>query len=337
MAEQRPEHAHDALAAVALPSVNAPMTIVPEEALLAEQRHPVRPSWNPAEEARHRANVEAAALAAHTKAAGKRNRKDAGPARIETPAGLASFVQQTAPTPLGPARVHSTVAPRSLTITGFFLAFAYPAVFLALNDWGHIVFDGNNHAHLDERARRITYVVLGGAAFCLLLGWFWWGITAAVNARKRTRWAVSPTWLPVSYLLVAMAAGGAAVSKHWLDHDVKYAYVGAGAFALCVYFATLGTYSKTAAAVGSESKYFTRLIVIPWVVLAMAGVVAFFSSFLSAQVRLALYLVLELVQGVYGLTMYQAMAAFDRACAGTRLTRADDDEAIKHFLKIPRR
>ena len=180
-------------------------------------------------------------------------------------------------------------------------------------------------------------MVLGGAAFCLLLGWFWWGITAAVNARKRTRWAVSPTWLPVSYLLVAMAAGGAAVSKHWLDHDVKYAYVGAGAFALCVYFATLGTYSKTAAAVGSESKYFTRLIVIPWVVLAMAGVVAFFSSFLSAQVRLALYLVLELVQGVYGLTMYQAMAAFDRACAGTRLTRADDDEAIKHFLKIPRR
>ena len=42
-----------------------------------------------------------------------------------------------------------------------------------------------------------------------------------------------------------------------------------------------------------------------------------------------------LVQGIYGLTMYQAMSHFDRACAGRRLGH-DDPDAVANFLKFAR-
>jgi hypothetical protein len=52
----------------------------------------------------------------------------------------------------------------------------------------------------------------------------------------------------------------------------------------------------------------------------------------AGQVLLGVFVLAQLVQGLYGLTMYQAMASMDRACVGTRMMRQDDQEFAK-FLK----
>ena len=102
-----------------------------------------------------------------------------------------------------------------------------------------------------------------------------------------------------------------------------------------MYFSTLATYRRTAQSVNSTTTYFTRLIVVPWFVVIAAGVIAWFWKYLPTQAMLGAYVALQLVQGLYGLTMYQAMASLDRACAGTRQMRPDDQEFAK-FLKVAR-
>jgi hypothetical protein len=231
-------------------------------------------------------------------------------------------------------RRYGTVVPRVICVTGFFLAFAFPAMFLWLNQAGHAdLVDGTFEP--DEMARRIAIVMLGGAAFCMLVGWLWWGVAAAVNARRVARWSVSPWYVPLTYLAVATAAIAAGYAERWLGENVVYARAIALAFAVMMYFSTLSTYRTTSQSLGATTKYFSRLIVVPWVVAAFVGVFAFFSEFLPSQAILGAYVALQLVQGLYGLTMYQAMAAVDRASVGTRMLQQDDQEFAK-FLKLAR-
>jgi hypothetical protein len=231
-------------------------------------------------------------------------------------------------------RLHDTMVARTLTVAGFFILFAFPAVALVLNDGGHLTYK-HRALHLDEQAHRIVAVMLSGAAGCLLVGWLWWAVAASLNAGKRSRWAVSPFFVPVTYILYGMLALIAGLSKQVLGHNHLYGWLGALGCAVVIYFSTLGAYSKTAQGVGSPSTYFTRLIVIPWATLAGSLVALFFARYLSEEARLIVFLLFVLVQGFYGLTMYQAMIHFDRACAGTRLGH-DDPDAVANFLKFAR-
>jgi hypothetical protein len=231
-------------------------------------------------------------------------------------------------------RLHDTMVPRTLTVAGFFILFAFPAVALLLNDGKHLTYR-HRVVHMDAQAHRIIAVMLAGAAGCLLVGWLWWSVAAALNAGRRSRWAVSPFFVPVTYVLYAMLAIIAGLSKQVLGDNWFYGQAGALAAAVAIYFSTLGAYSKTAQGVGSPSKYFTRLIVIPWAAFVGSMIALFFAKYLSEEARLIVFLLFVLVQGIYGLTMYQAMSHFDRACAGRRLGH-DDPDAVANFLKFAR-
>jgi hypothetical protein len=297
-------------------------------------RHPARPTWNPAEEARRRAEIEQAAIDQFDS---KRRRKKDVP-EPTTSISLAQISAMSAAHRREEEQVNDrhfgTVVPRAICVTGFFLAFAFPAVFLWLNQNGHAdLMDGRFEP--DEMARRITFTLLIGAAACQLIGWLWWGVAAALNANRTARWAVSPWYVPGTYFAVGAAAVAAGYAERWLGENVIYARAVALAFGVMMYFSTLSTYRRTAQSLGSSTKYFTRLIAWPWVVAAFAGVFAFFSEFLPAQAVLGAYVALQLVQGLYGLTMYQAMASFDRASVGTRQMHQDDQEFAK-FLKLAR-
>ena len=296
---------------------------------------PVRPTWNPAEEARRRAEMEAAALEA---AQPKRRRGKTPPPPPPDPTITTQIRMIAEALPdrehAKPGRYHGVVVPRAITVTGFFIAFAFPAAFLYLNHLGHAdLVDGRFRP--DEFAKRITVVMLGGAAMCMLVGWLWWGVAAALNARHRARWAVSPWYVPLTYLGVAALAVGAGVAERWLGENVIYARACALAMAVMMYFSTLATYRRTAQSVNSTTTYFTRLILVPWFVFLGAAVLAWFWKYLPTQAMLGAYVTLQLVQGLYGLTMYQAMASLDRACAGTQQMRPDDQEFAK-FLKVAR-
>lgn len=299
-----------------------------------DSRHPVRPTWNPAEEARRRAAQEAAALEQYESK--HRRRRDTPEPTTSIPLAQISAMSASHRREEEHAndRHYGTVVPRAICVTGFFLAFAFPAVFLWLNQNGHAdLVDGAFEP--DEMARRVTFTLLIGAAACQLIGWLWWGVAAALNANRTARWAVSPWYVPTTYLAVGAAAVAAGYAERWLGENVIYARAVALAFGVMMYFSTLATYRRTAQSLGASTKYFTRLIAWPWVVAAFGGVFAFFSEFLPAQAVLGAYVALQLVQGLYGLTMYQAMASFDRAAVGTRQMRQDDQEFAK-FLKLAR-
>ena len=296
---------------------------------------PVRPSWNPAEEARRRAEMEAAALQA---AQPKRRRGKTPPPPPVDPTITTQIRMIAESLPdrehAKPGGYHGVVVPRAICVTGFFLGFAFPAAFLYLNHLGHAdLVDGRFEP--DEFATRISMVMLGGAAVCMLIGWLWWGVAAALNARHRARWAVSPWYVTLTYLGVAALAVGAGVSERWLGENVIYARACALALAVMMYFSTLATYRRTAQSVNSTTTYFTRLILVPWFVVIGIAVLAWFWKYLPTQAILGAYIAIQLVQGLYGLTMYQAMASLDRACAGTQQMRPDDQEFAK-FLKVAR-
>lgn len=313
------------------PAVNGPQQVATAS---PDTRHPVRPSWNPAEEARRRAELERQALEQLDKKKGRR-RDEPEPTTSIPLAKIAAMSQaHREEAEHATDRRIPTVVPRAICVTGFFIAFAYPAVLLWLNQKGHADLV-NGAFRLDDVSKRVTTVMLLGAAACMLLGWLWWGVAAAINARRKARWTVTPWFVPLTYLTVAAAAVGAGISERWLGDDADYVRIVALAFAVVMYFATLSAYRRSAQAIGGATKYWTRLIVLPWMIAVSGGVFGFFSEFLPARAVLGAYVLLQLAQGLYGLFMYQAMTAFDRASIGTHQLQQNDQDFAK-FLKLAR-
>ena len=68
---------------------------------------------------------------------------------------------------------------------------------------------------------------------------------------------------------------------------------------------------------------------------SVAVVFAAVYRYLPSRGLLIGFLVAQLVQGLYGLTMYQAMDAVDRATAGTHMSHGEGQDFAK-FLKPSR-
>lgn len=227
-----------------------------------------------------------------------------------------------------------TVMPRTICVTGFFVGFAAPAVFLVLHQRGHADLI-NGRFQPDEFARRVLTVTLVGAAICMLVGWLWWSVAASLNARRTARWSVSPFYVPSTYLAVAGAAVVGWKADQLGGAGAMWVRGAALLFALAMYFATLTEYRRLAQAVGSSTRHFTRLIVVPWAVVVGGVIYAVLYRYLPSRGLLIGFLVAQLVQGAYGLTMYQAMHSVDRSTAGTHMTHHEGQEFAK-FLKAAR-
>ncbi|MEY4338648.1 MAG: hypothetical protein RLZ14_498 [Actinomycetota bacterium] len=227
-----------------------------------------------------------------------------------------------------------TVMPRAICVSGFFVGFAAPAVFLMLNQRGHADLI-NGRFHPDEFARRVLTVTLVGGAVCMLVGWLWWSVAASLNARRTAKWSVSPFYVPSTYAAVAVAALIGWKAEQWVGGRVAWVRAAALLFALVMYFATLTEYRRLAHAVGSSTRHFTRLIVVPWAAAAVAVVFVAVYRYLPSRGLLVGFLMAQLVQGVYGLTMYRAMDGVDRSTAGTRMTHHEGQDFTK-FLKAAR-
>ncbi|MFZ4720310.1 MAG: hypothetical protein ACOYMR_12855 [Ilumatobacteraceae bacterium] len=308
------------------------------EPVVAQVQQPVRPSWNPAEEARRRAELEAAAAVPAERSSRRRRGREPEP-----PVDLTATAQIRAIAADMPVREeretgahHMVMVPRVITLTGFFLFFAIPAIVLILNQQGHVpLMDGVFEP--DEYAKRLLSVLVIGAVVCQLGGWLWWGVAASLNAQNVARWSVSPWYVPLTYLAVAAVAIVSRVVYGWLQQNPKYedyaiiAPACAAGFAVIMYFSTLGTFRRSAQGIGDETKYWTRLIVWPWLMAIAGGVTAWFWAYLPTQAVLGTYVAVQLFQGLYGLWMYQAMTSFDRACTGTRQMRQDSQDFAKFF------
>lgn len=297
---------------------------------------PVRPSWNPVEEARRRAELEAAQAAPPPPTRGRK--KGAAPKvdvsatqQIRVMASQLAGREQRKLVDEG--QHHAVMVPRAITVAGFFLGFVFPAVFLYLNKSDHApLVDGAFEP--DEFATRVSVVLLGGGAICMLVGWLWWGVMASLNAARKAKWALSPWFVPLTYVGVAVAALAAGTAKMWLGDAAIYAWACAAAFGVMMYFNTLSTFKKSAEGVGADGRYWGRLIVWPWITSAAAGILAWFWHYLPPQAVLGAVVAAQLIHGLYGLWMYQAMLSFDRGCAGTRQMRQDNQDFAKFFKAV---
>lgn len=166
------------------------------------------------------------------------------------------------------------------------------------------------------------------------LGWLWWSVAAALNATNRSRWSVAAWAAPVGYAISLAVVGAVPVISDHVDPELGTLVVLLGVFVLAIaHFAVLRAYRQTAAAIGGAVTPWTLVIMLPWAALAFSVIVAFLSKAIGDAVFE------RVMQGGwvafyagYAISLYSAMASFDRACSGTVLGRAGRGE-LPEFLK----
>lgn len=110
-----------------------------------------------------------------------------------------------------------------------------------------------------------------------------------------------------------------------------------GLLIVIAHFGVLRAYRRTAEAIGAEVRPWARVIALPWVTLVCSLLLAFFGQVLDQTVfTLVLGTLWVCCYLACATSMYQAMAAFDRACAGRRLVRGDDDGLPEFAARVRR-
>jgi hypothetical protein len=167
-----------------------------------------------------------------------------------------------------------------------------------------------------------------GACFCL--GWCWWTAAAALNARNKAKYAISPIFGPFAiattgaclYLLPRAldARADAADGEQW---KLTALCVGLCVVPMIAYFSTVGTFSRTADAIGASRRPWFVIIGMPWVM----GGLFLFSRFFTTAVGDGYWTVTGVIGlvlvGGYVLALYLAMTSFDRTCAGRHMSHHD--------------
>ena len=185
----------------------------------------------------------------------------------------------------------------------------------------------------DEFAKRISLVMIGGGVLCMLFGWLWWGIAAALNARAPRASGRCRRWyVPLTYFAVGGAAVLAGMSPRWLDDQAIYARACALAFGVVMFFSTLGTYRthRGGGGLGDEVLHAPHRR-------AVGGVrcrrrVWWFWHYLPTQAILGAYVGAAVGAGpVRAVDVSGDARRSTRPCAGTRQMRQDDQEFAKFF------
>lgn len=232
---------------------------------------------------------------------------------------------------------HHTLVPRLMVVTSMLAALGFPLFLGVLYRQGH--FDMVDWKWtFDERGRQSALSGLSAIVACFCLGWCWWTAAAALNARNRAKYAISPIFGPF-----AIATTGACLyllpRALTAQRDAEQAdqwKLTALCVLLCVvpvvaYFSTVGTFSRTAGAIGASRRPWFVIIGLPWVM----GGLFLFSRFFTTAVGDSYWTVTGLIGliliGGYVLALYFAMTSFDRTCAGRHMSH--DDRGTPDFFQ----
>lgn len=224
---------------------------------------------------------------------------------------------------------HHTLLPRLMVVTSMLAALGFPLFLLELYRQGHFEMVDWKW-YFDERGRRLAVSGVYAIGACFCLGWVWWTAAAALNARNKAKYAISPIFGPFAiattgaclYLLPrALKALDEAASD---DRLKMWALV----VTLCVvpvfaYFSTVGTFSRTAGAIGASRRPWLVIVGLPWVM----GGLFLFSRFFTTAVGDGYWTMTGVIGwvmiGGYVLALYFAMTSFDRTCAGRHMSHDD--------------
>ena len=235
-----------------------------------------------------------------------------------------------------PGSSHHTVLPRTMVISGLLAALGSPLFFGLLYRQGHFDIIGNDW-YFDERGRSLAVAAVAAVAACTGLGWLWWTIAASLNARQRARYAVAPWFAPFASLIIVGCLSllpSAITTFRDNTDDKRLVALCAALIALPIvaFFSTLGAYRRAANSIGASQRPWNLMIVLPWA-MAAANLISRFFTLAAGDSYLTIIGVVNMAAlGVIVLSLYQAMASFDRACAGRHLAAADRGE-VPDFLR----
>ena len=233
--------------------------------------------------------------------------------------------------------MYHTLVPRMMVITALLAALGFPLLLGMLMYQGHLEVEGNDW-FFDDRGR---YVAIAGAvvlALCYGLGWFWWGVAAALNARLRSRYVVTPFFVPFTLLLIGASAYFVPrllqerTGSTDADNNRLIVAIGLMVMAFIAHFGSLSAYRRAAGAVGGTQRPWTFIIMLPWAGLGLNLLARFFTTAVGDQYMTVIGVVNLGFIGMYVLGTYQALASFDRACAGRHMAHSDRSE-LPDFLR----
>ena len=233
--------------------------------------------------------------------------------------------------------LHHTLLPRTMVIAALLAALGSPLVAFVLERQGHLELDGTDW-YFDQRGRSVATAVLVAVVACSVLGWLWWTTAAALNARKRARYTVSPIFAPLLILLMSGCAvllvGTLQTDRFGDDERARRALVVTALIVIVVvsHFLILEAYRRAARAIGGSQRPWLFVILLPWATLAANLLAQFFARTVDASYLGVSALGNMFVCGVQVLALYQAMSSFDRACSGRHMAHNDRGE-LPDFLR----
>lgn len=235
-----------------------------------------------------------------------------------------------------PESMHHTILPRTMVIAGLLAALGSPLFFLVLHQQDHFDIVGNDWI-FDEHGRRLAKAAVTAIVACFLLGWLWWATVAALNARRRARYAVSPWLASITALLtVGCVALLPAVVDRLQDNEEDTGLLTMFCVLMVVpvvsFFGTLSSYRRSAGGIGASQRPWNVVIVLPWVLVAVNLLAQFFSNAVGDNFLMVMGVVNMAFLGAMVLGLYRGMAAFDRACAGSHMAHTDRAE-LPDFLR----
>ncbi len=215
-------------------------------------------------------------------------------------------------------RIVSTAVPHALTIVG-----------LLISVGAQLLLAGSDEAtNATERPALVIVSAAAGASFWI--GWIWWTVMAAVNARAVNSRALSPWTVPFELAFIAFASVVYGMVRQGAQYTEKadFAKLVFVTVVLITHLVVLSNFRNTAKMLGADNGDWTRVMWVPFVVgpLAMMAMIAVGASdtVLGLQVGLG---VMVVGLGYWALCMHRAMATWERGV----VRRAEQHESKELF------
>ncbi|MCE9622854.1 MAG: hypothetical protein K8R99_10955 [Actinomycetia bacterium] len=241
-------------------------------------------------------------------------------------------MQRVAVAPEETVRHFHTWLPRQMVTVGLYGGLLTPVGLYFLDDNDHIGF-ANGRVVVDpvgQESMRVVTLVASGLVF---VGWLLWTITAALNARGKSRWSISPLSLPMAYVFIAgLAVGASAFTENFTNKYAGPAVAIVLIVGVICHLGVLAAFRRAAVAIGAPDTPWTHVMVLPLAIGLISTLGAFFTQAISSQ---ASYLAFSGLTFLLSLLMIaswvRAMATFDRSCVGRQMTH--ENMEIPAFLR----
>lgn len=271
---------------------------------VAGTHHPVRPTWNPVEEARRKAELQAAA------AMGVAGADAAGPSALD------AFIGQQAPRRVQvQRRRHHTLIPKLMLSFGPVAWLLGLPVTWLLTASDHLTLVDREFRY-DDVGRTVQVFMLAFYVSCTFVGWLWWTTSSLANVRQRNQNAPWPGIVAASYW--ATLAGVALVlvgNRADLMPVILFGALIAGVAWLYTYFGVISSLRTAAGIIGAPKVPWTSLLKIPFLIIATSALTFVLTAVTGSRVVAGLGMVITL--GLYvweTVAFYRGVWSFDRVC-----------------------